>query len=129
MSVINPEEAIYENDTCAARLHRQCIGVGLGSESAWDGEKLVRLVSTLPTTYKVWADRIVEIDTAKTIGALLERYFLEVVPTKEISTQTHNRAAIKTPRAVYADMNFLDLKLRHIYQYIEKRSAKTSVRW
>lgn len=99
-----------------------------GSESAWDGKKLFRLGNTLPTAYRVWADRIGEIDIAKTIGVLLDRYQLEVVPTKEVSTQAHNRTAIKPLRAVFADMSLLDVKPRHIYQYIEKRSAKTSAR-
>ncbi|WP_229459175.1 tyrosine-type recombinase/integrase [Massilia cavernae] len=53
---------------------------------------------------------------------------LEVVPTKEVSTQTHNRIAVRPLRAVFADMGLLDLKPRHIYQYIEKRTAKTSAK-
>jgi integrase len=99
-----------------------------GTEAAWDGKKSFRLGSTLPQAYKTWADRIGVIDNPKSIGALLDRYMLEVVPSKEATTQTHNRTAIKPLRAVFADVSLLDLKPRHVYLYIEKRSAKTSAR-
>lgn len=99
-----------------------------GSERAWDGKKSFRLGSTLPESYRIWADRIGAIENAKNIGGLLDRYMLEVVPTKEPSTQAHNRVAIKPLRAVFAEVGLLDLKPKHVYQYIEKRTAKTSAR-
>lgn len=102
--------------------------VPIGSEASWDGKRTFRLGSSLPEAYKNWADRIGDIENAKTIGALLDRYLLEIVPTKEVSTQTHNRIAVKPLRAVFAGMSLLDLKPRHIYQYIEKRTAKTSAK-
>jgi integrase len=99
-----------------------------GCEAAWDGKKTFRLGSTLPGAYKVWADRIGTIENASTIGALLDRYVIEVVPTKGITTQAQNKVAIKPLRAVFADVALLDLKPRHVYQYIDKRTAKTSAR-
>lgn len=102
--------------------------VPIGSEGAWDGKRTFRLGASLPEAYRTWADRIGGVEGAKTIGALLDRYMLEVVPTKEISTQTHNRTAMKPLRAVFADVRLLELKPRHVYLYIEKRSAKTSAR-
>ena len=102
--------------------------VPIGSESAWDGKRSFRLGKSLPEAYRVWAERLGSIETAKTIGALLDRYLLEVVPLKEITTQTHNRTAIKPLRSVFADVSLFDLKPRHVYQYIEKREAKTAAR-
>lgn len=102
--------------------------VPIGSESAWDGKRTFRLGSTLPEAYRTWAQRIEVTSHTNSIGSLLDRYMLEVVPCKEISTQTHNKIAIKPLRAVFCDMQLLDLKPRHVYQYIEKRSAKTSAR-
>lgn len=99
-----------------------------GQESAWDGKKTFRLGESLPEAYKVWAERIGMIEHAKTIGALLDRYAIEVIPTKGITTQAHNRVAIKPLRAVFANVSLLDLKPRHVYQYIEKRAAKTAAR-
>jgi integrase len=99
-----------------------------GHEGAWNGKKSFRLGKTLPEAYKTWAERLGTIENAKTIGALLDRYMLEVVPTKGVTTQTHNKIAVKPLRAVFADVGLLDLKPRHVYQYIEKREAQTSAR-
>lgn len=102
--------------------------VPIGAEAAWDGKRTFRLGKTLPEAYRTWADRLGTIENAKTIGALLDRYMLEVVPLKEVTTQAHNRTAIKPLRAVFANVGLLELKPRHVYQYIEKRTAKTSAR-
>ncbi|ACC71106.1 tyrosine-type recombinase/integrase [Paraburkholderia phymatum] len=99
-----------------------------GLESAWDGKKQFRLGKTLPEAYKAWADRLATLDDAKTIGELLDRYALEVVPNKEITTQAHNAVAIKRLRAVLGAVPLTSIKPRHVYQYIDKRSAKTAAK-
>lgn len=102
--------------------------VPVGLEDAWDGKKQFRLGKTLPEAHRVWADRLGSIDDAKTVGDLLERYALEVVPQKEITTQAHNAVAIKRLRAVLGGMPLASIKPRHVYQYIDKRAAKTAAR-
>lgn len=97
-----------------------------GFESSWDGKKQFRLGSTLPEAYKTWADRLSTLDDAKTIGDLLDRYALEVVPKKEVTTQAQNASAIKRLSAVMGAHALHALKPRHIYQYVDKRAAKTS---
>jgi integrase len=99
-----------------------------GLENAWDGKKQFRLGDTLPEAYRVWADRLGSIDDAKTIGDLLERYALEVVPKKEVTTKAHNAVAMKRLRAVLGNMPLTSIKPRHIYQYVDKRSAKTAAK-
>ncbi|CAJ0895790.1 tyrosine-type recombinase/integrase [Ralstonia flatus] len=99
-----------------------------GFETAWDGKKQFRLGKTLPEAYKVWADRLSILDDAKTIGQLLDRYALEVVPMKELTTQAHNAVALKRLRAVLGAMPLTSIKPRHIYQYVDKRSAKTAAK-
>lgn len=99
-----------------------------GMEASWDGKKQFRLGKTLPDAYRVWADRIATLDDAKTIGELLDRYALQVVPKKEITTQTHNAVAIKKLRSVLGGMPLLSIKPRHIYQYVDKRVAKTAAK-
>lgn len=99
-----------------------------GLESAWDGKKQFRLGKTLPDAYKVWADRLATLDDANTVGELLDRYALEVVPNKKITTQAHNAVAIKRLRAVLGAVPLTSIKPRHIYQYIDKRSAKTAAK-
>lgn len=97
-----------------------------GQESAWDGKQLFRLGPTLPEAYKVWSERIGQVDGAKTIGALLDRYLLEVVPKKGATTQGHNRIAVKPIRAAFGKMHLLEIKPRHVYKYVDEREAKTS---
>lgn len=97
-----------------------------GHEASWDGKKQFRLGKSLPEAYKVWADRLGTLDDAKTIGDLLDRYSLEVVPKKEATTRAQNASAIKRLRAVMGAQPLAALKPRHIYQYVDKRSAKTS---
>ncbi|NVH76116.1 tyrosine-type recombinase/integrase [Paraburkholderia sp. JPY432] len=102
--------------------------VPAGLEAMWDGKKQFRLGKTLPEAYKAWADRLGTLDDAKTVGDLLDRYALEVVPMKEVTTQAHNSVAIKRLRAVLGAMPLMLIKPRHVYQYIDRRSAKTAAK-
>src|SRR5262245_48531609 len=72
-----------------------------GLEAQWDGKRLFRLGATLPEAYKKWAARIGEPDGARTIGELLDRYALEVVPTKAPKTQAENARHIDRLRSVF----------------------------
>jgi integrase len=87
----------------------------------WDGKSKFRLGSTLPEAYKEWARRLESVDAAKTIGALLDRYALEVVPTKAARTQVENQRAIRNLRAVFGDAPLTWLRPQHVYQYADKR--------
>jgi integrase len=102
--------------------------VPIGAEGAWDGKRSFRLGRNLPEAYREWADRIGSVEHAHTIGGLLDRYAIEVVPTKEVSTQNHNRIALKPLRSVFANVRLQDIKPRHVYLYVEKRAAKTAAR-
>lgn len=97
-----------------------------GQEGAWDGKKTFRLGANLPDAYKIWAERLQVVDHAKTIAALLDRYALEVIPKKKPTTQAQNKSAIKPVRATFGPMALADIKPRHVYQYIDRREAKTS---
>lgn len=90
----------------------------------WDGRKTFRLGSALPEAYKTWSERIGHNDKANTIGQLLDRYSLEVVPTKAATTQSGNHIAIKSLRAVFGAMPLSPFPPRLVYQYVDKRSAK-----
>jgi integrase len=100
--------------------------VPTGLESSWDGKQLFRLGKTLPEAYRTWADRLGSIDDAKTVAELLDRYALEVVPQKKVTTQAQNAVAIKRLRAVLGAVPLLGLKPRHVYQYVDKRAAKVA---
>ena len=99
-----------------------------GNEPAWDGKASFRLGKTLPEAFRTWADRVETKRPVKTIAELLDRYLIEVVPTKAPATQTGNRAFIKPLRATFGAMPLLPFEPQLIYQYYTARSAKTSAR-
>lgn len=99
-----------------------------GHESAWDGKKLFRLGKTLPDSYKEWAKRLESLDKANTIGQLLDRYALEVVPTKAPRTQTGNTKHIQRLRGVFGRMSPASIQPQDIYKYADKRGSKTCAR-
>lgn len=72
--------------------------VPAGLESLWDGKRKFRLGKTLPEAYAEWARRLERNDQAKTIGALLDKYGLRVVPTKAPSCETVVPTARRTAK-------------------------------
>lgn len=96
-----------------------------GQEAAWDNKKTFRLGGTLSEAYVAWAERIKVAANVKTIAQLLDRYALEVIPKKATTTQQQNLSAIKPIRGAFGNMGLTDVKPRHVYQYFDKRTAKT----
>lgn len=99
-----------------------------GQEDAWDGKRKFRLGATLPEAYRTWADRIDRTDNVRTVGDLLDRYVLEVIPTKAPSTQTQNRASLKFIREKFAAAPLIAVKPVHIYKYLDWRPAKVQAK-
>ncbi len=97
-----------------------------GLETLWDNKRRFRLGKTLPEAYKAWAARIDSQDKTQNIAQLLDRYLLQVVPTKAPTTQSGNVIAIKRLRAVFGAMPLTAIKPRHVYQYVDKREAKVA---
>lgn len=95
-----------------------------GQESAWDEKRLFKLGKTLPESYREWTRRIEYQHEVKTIGQLLDRYALEIVPRKSVSSRETNGLFIKQLRTVFGQMRLTDLKPKHCYLYIEKRRVK-----
>jgi integrase len=99
-----------------------------GLEKQWDDKRRFRLGATLPEAFKVFAARIDAPAELGTIGDLLDRYGLEVVPTKAAKTAYDNLAHIKRLRAVFGHMTLSALEPHHIYRYVDKRGARTAGR-
>ena len=96
-----------------------------GQEAAWGGKKTFKLGDTLPTAYRAWADHAEVNHDVRTVAQLLDRYALEIIPTKAITTQDVNRRAIKEIREKFGTAPLTGIKPQHIYKYIDMRSAKT----
>lgn len=95
-----------------------------GLEQQWDGKKKFRLGKTLPEAYKEWASRLESVDQAKTIGALLDRYALEVVPGKGVRTQVENQRAIRRLRIMFGAATLDWIRPQHVYQFADKHKDK-----
>jgi len=99
-----------------------------GQEAAWDGKKLFRLGATLADAYTAWAERLRYVQDAKTVAQLLDRYALEVIPKKAVTTQAQNRSAIKKIRIAFGAMGLADIKPMHVYRYVDKATGKTGAK-
>jgi integrase len=97
-----------------------------GQKADWDGKSWFRLGSTLQEAYATWGERVSAPERITNIAALLDRYLMEVVPTKAPKSQTENRRHIANLRPVFGQMALADLEPQHIYQYVDRRSAKVA---
>lgn len=98
--------------------------VPAGKEASWDGKRRFLLGRTLPEAYRVWAERVGRLDTARNIGQLLEQYALEVIPTKAPSTRTQNLSALAPLRAAFVDAPLAAVVPSVVYGYIRKRNLE-----
>lgn len=98
--------------------------VPAGQETAWDGKKWFKLGDTLPEAYKVWAERIDRAASLQTIADLLDRYAMEVVPTKAASSRESQGIWIRQLRAVFGAMPIDEIRPQLIYRYVDMRSEK-----
>lgn len=95
----------------------------------WDGKSLFRLGKTLSEAHAKFAEMVgVHDRNIHTIGHLLDRYLIEVVPTFKPTTQQSEKTYIKKLRSVFGDVPVTSLEPQHVYKYFDTRKAKTSAR-
>lgn len=95
-----------------------------GLEASWDGKKSFRLGARLDDAYKVWSARRGHVKEAKTIGQLLDRYTLEVIPGKAAATRGGHLLMVATLKKVFGEMPLEPFAPRLVYLYVDKRSVK-----
>jgi len=99
-----------------------------GLEARWDGKKKFRLGGTLPEAYKTWAGRLEFVRNAQTMGQLLDRYALELVPTKSAKQQLDANRYIARLRAVFGELLLTDMRPVLVYQFYDKSTKKVAAR-
>ena len=102
-----------------------------GMEDQWDGKKEFTLGKTLPDAYRVWADRLAELEDITTVSDLMDRYLLEVVPTKSFKSQESNQLAIRRLKPVFGMMRPSEVQPAHAYKYadlVTKAHGRTSAK-
>lgn len=102
--------------------------VPIACRKDWDNKAEFTLGKTTPEAYKTWASRLEKIEAVKTVGQLLDRYALEVIPTKAIVTQRGNERALKRIRAVFGHMGVGDVGPQDVYKYNDARESKVNAR-
>lgn len=95
-------------------------------EYLWDDKKKYRLGKTLPEAFKTFASMVDVTGNIKTINHMLDRYTLEVIPTKAKATQVSNHQQLKNLRAVFGEMPPLPFPPRLVYKYVDMRKSKVS---
>lgn len=96
-----------------------------GLEAQWDGKKRFRLGATLSEAHITFGKRSgAPAVKVRTIGDLLDRYGVEVVPAKAPQTQAGNRRAIARLRAVFGILTLGELKPHHVYGYVDRRRPR-----
>lgn len=87
----------------------------------WDGRTEFKLGSTLTEAYRTWADRMENAGRVRTFGDLLDRYAMEVTPTKAPKTQRSDVASfarLKGTSFIGAELSAI--KPAHVYQYRDR---------
>ena len=105
-----------------------------GMESQWDNKKEFTLGKSLPEAYRTWADKLGALEDVTTVSELMDRYLLEIVPTKSFKSQESNRLAIRRLRPVFGMMRPAEIEPVHAYKYADlvttahgKTSAKHDI--
>lgn len=97
-----------------------------GQEHLWDAKQEFRLGADTVEAYGVWAERVkLHAGNVKTVGQLLDRYALQVVPAaKSPATRLGKERALPRLRAVFGSMLLTDFQPMHVYQYVDRRVDK-----
>lgn len=95
-----------------------------GQERHWNGKKLFKVGKTVAEAFKVLAERIEERESAKNIGALIDRYVMEVTPTKAPRTAKNDAIYAQTLRKVFGDLPKDIIEPKDIYKYYDIKSSK-----
>ena len=88
-----------------------------GQEHLWDYKKEFRLGKTLSEAHIVYAGRIVSVDGAiQSFNQLIDRYLLEVTPTKSQSTQIDEVRHLTKLREMVGENSVSAFKPHNAYQ-------------
>jgi integrase len=90
--------------------------------------KWKRLDSDYQKAMAGWAELLHqpgEPSMVSTVGELLDRYLLEVVPSKAERTQKDNRQEVRFLRSFFGDMELTSVTTAHVARYVATRTAKT----
>ena len=96
-----------------------------GAEAHWDGKTEFRLGRTVKEAYKAWSERLnAGPSDIANMSQLMDRYALEIVPTKAIKSQESNQLSLRRLRPVFGHMHPAKVLPRHYNQYKHTAAGK-----
>ena len=96
-----------------------------GAEAHWDGKTEFRLGRTVKEAYKTWSARLNAGPTdIANMGQLMDRYAVEIVPTKAAKSQESNRLSLRRLRPVFGHMRPSTVPPHHYHQYKHKAGVQ-----
>lgn len=98
-----------------------------GEEKRWDGKSTFRLGSTIAEAHRTWASRIEQLDKARTLAELIDRYSLEHLTTLAAKTREGYTPALARIRTVFGNMDCMDLEAHHANTYFDRIKRKHSL--
>jgi len=90
-----------------------------GEEAKWDGRQEFRLGSSLPEAYRTWADRLEITASGATWADVVDRYRLEVLPTKKPKTRESYELSIRRLLPVFGLMAPAEIRPSHAYRFYD----------
>lgn len=97
----------------------------------WDDKSMFRLGASLAEAHSAFAARVRDSeksDVVRTIGDLLDKYELRVMPTLSPTNRTASQSHIRALRRVFQDYPLNLLEPIDCYKYYDIRSAKVSAK-
>lgn len=95
-----------------------------GQEHNWDGKKEFTLGKKLSEAYKQYANRIESPEAINNMQDLLDRYALEVLPSKALATQKNEQTYIGRLREVFYDVPVTKVEPQHVYKLMDAAAIK-----
>jgi integrase len=98
-----------------------------GQEHLWDDKTEFKLGETLPKAYEVYAGRLASTEGAiQTFNQLIDRYLVEVTPTKAQSTQRGEREHLAKIRSAIGHWLVSDFRIGDAFALKSKLKQKSS---
>lgn len=90
----------------------------------WDDKTEFLLGRSLQQAYQTFSTRVQADEDSRTMGQLLDRYTIDIVPGKSAKSQESNRISIQRLRSVFSDTPVTLVKPKHAYKYIDLVTKK-----
>jgi len=98
-----------------------------GQEGRWDGKTTYRLGSTISDAHREWAKRVEQLDNARTLAQLIDRYSLEHLTTLAVKTRESYSPALSRIRTVFGEVDCTDIEAHHVNIYFDRIKRKHSL--